>query len=922
MPIPNRSLPDSNFAKTLIGVSSVDLSTPVALLANPTTGALLIDSTSLYAGLDTRYLKLAADNDPLTGDLGFAEGFGISSIDNIQFDITPTNTTSVEGKMRWDSTEIVPVLGIAGGYDLPLLKSLFKRVKNDSGGTLNVGDVVYISGSTGSTFAKVKKANANNIATSYVLGMVFQKAINDQQFGIVVEFGYIRNINTLGMAYGTPVWLATTDGGFTQTRPDAPNMSVFLGYVIRAHATEGSIALRPTVIPRTTMLSDVYISSLTGGDLLQWDGSDLRWENKSLATIADGTYLRLDGTNTMTGNLNFSGSQKIIGGSGTTSDLTLQTTSGVGTTGADMHFLVGNNGATEAMTILNGGNVGIGTTSPDSRLHILGTNNQTGGITIESSAGATADRFAIYPSGNYSTFFKQLDAAGLTSFINSSDQTILYLGNNQKIGVGTTSYTNTLTVAGNSSIGSGYTGVSAPSNGLIIEGNVGIGTTAPGAKLQVNGAASAITSVFKANATAPGNITEWQNSSGTNLLWITNVGELRVYPTAYTHGSYTIKYGGVVQSSYTANSTNDGAGYVENFQAQTIVNATTSNAKGHYIGGDYLSFAANVDLGRSITKMVGLAPRVYGYDTNFEGNIATAMAIDIDRWGLITPVAATGSITNLYGLNLSSPTKAEGSITNIYGIYLNNINVATLNYAIYTNLGDVRFGDDVILNGADSDKLWLGAGKDMSLYYDGTSGYIKTSDVAASDLHITCGTDKTLVLDESVWNDIQFPISSGRVAVANAPNWETFTTNTSAYAFSVDDYIDLQTDETPHGWSEGTNGSVHLHFALKTAQSSGADRFAKFTVWMAISDVNGVWSEIGPFTAEYTIPTGSAALTHFLLTLGSATLTGYHTGMQIKARVKRIAATGGTEYADDVYITQVGMHVETVRIGSRTVSAA
>lgn len=48
---------------------------------------------------------------------------------------------------------------------------------------------------------------------------------------------------------------------------------------------------------------------------------------------------------------------KIIGGTNTTADLYLQTTSGVGASGADMHFLVGNNGATEAMTVLNAGTI-------------------------------------------------------------------------------------------------------------------------------------------------------------------------------------------------------------------------------------------------------------------------------------------------------------------------------------------------------------------------------------------------------------------------------------------------------------------------------------------------------------------------------------------------------------------------------------
>lgn len=85
-----------------------------------------------------------------------------------------------------------------------------------------------------------------------------------------------------------------------------------------------------------------------------------------------------------TGNVNIDGysliAAKIIGGSTTTSDLYIQTTTGVGTTGADMHFLVGNNGATEAMTILNGGNVGIGTTAPASVLDVSGSQAGKHGI--------------------------------------------------------------------------------------------------------------------------------------------------------------------------------------------------------------------------------------------------------------------------------------------------------------------------------------------------------------------------------------------------------------------------------------------------------------------------------------------------------------------------------------------------------------
>ena len=80
------------------------------------------------------------------------------------------------------------------------------------------------------------------------------------------------------------------------------------------------------------------------------------------------------------------GGQTLIGGTTTIADLTLQTTSGIGATGADMHFLVGNDGGTEAMTILNNGDVGIGTTTPSATLEI-------------SSAGAVESSLSLDQTG-------------------------------------------------------------------------------------------------------------------------------------------------------------------------------------------------------------------------------------------------------------------------------------------------------------------------------------------------------------------------------------------------------------------------------------------------------------------------------------------------------------------------------------------
>jgi hypothetical protein len=236
--------------------------------------------------------------------------------------------------------------------------------------------------------------------------------------------------------------------------------------------------------------------------------------------------------------------------------------------------------------------------------------------------------------------------------------------------------------------------------------------------------------------------------------------------------------------------------------------------------------------------------------------------------------------------------------------------------------GDLSTNENILL--LDNKSVKFGTGQDMSVQYNGTVGRIDTSLVAASDLQIDCGADKTLVLDESVWEDIQFPIEAGKVPAANYPTYEAFTSaNIESFAFSVDDKIQLSSNEPPHGWVEGTLGYAHVHFAIKTEQATGENRFVKFELIFAYSDYNGTWVEQSAITQEETIPTATAALKSFLTSFTSTvTLTGLHVGSQIKCRVRRIAATGGTEYADDVYITQVGVHVEKTRIGSRTVSAA
>ncbi len=161
----------------------------------------------------------------------------------------------------------------------------------------------------------------------------------------------------------------------------------------------------------------------------------------------------------------------IVGGTGTTSDLNLKTTSGVGADGADMHFLVGNNGATEAMTILNSGNVGIGTTAPVGKLDVASNGHATTADTV------LAANFTHLVSGTY-TANNYYPLVGLR--LTNQNPTKV----NSGIYAQETDNGSNLVLGGS---GNGTQGIS-PMLFIKYDGNIGIGTTAPLYKLQIFGA--------------------------------------------------------------------------------------------------------------------------------------------------------------------------------------------------------------------------------------------------------------------------------------------------------------------------------------------------------------------------------------------------------------------------------------------------
>lgn len=178
--------------------------------------------------------------------------------------------------------------------------------------------------------------------------------------------------------------------------------------------------------------------------------------------------------------------QLIIGGTSTTQDLTFQTTTGIGASGADMHFLVGNNGATEAMTILNSGNVGIGTTEPVDKLTV--SDNYT--TAYATDLGADAITFA---RGEQGLMWNESDT-GTVSGLSLRTRTT-GASRWDILNVWTDTYLGDLVFRGRS----GGT-ATAERMRITSSGNVGIGVTSPTAVLHLKaGTATASTAPLKFN---------------------------------------------------------------------------------------------------------------------------------------------------------------------------------------------------------------------------------------------------------------------------------------------------------------------------------------------------------------------------------------------------------------------------------------
>lgn len=201
----------------------------------------------------------------------------------VRFNTSVSEPGGEAGEVWWNDEEKTLNAALTSNVKLQMGQELLAYVLNDSGVDIADGNAVQVTGSQGGQITVAK----TDITTSGIYGIVglATEDIDDGESGMITVFGRVRGINTTGYsAEGVPVYLDVAPGALTQALPAAPNVRVAVGIVERKDVN-GVVFVRPRYFQGVEYSSDVYISSISDGDILVWDAASSRFTNIEMSDV-------------------------------------------------------------------------------------------------------------------------------------------------------------------------------------------------------------------------------------------------------------------------------------------------------------------------------------------------------------------------------------------------------------------------------------------------------------------------------------------------------------------------------------------------------------------------------------------------------------------------------------------------------------
>lgn len=264
-------------------VTSVGVLTLAGVLNLSSGGTGGVDAPGARANLDAAQRGANIDITSLGGVTG-----GISSPDFVQLDIAAAASIAL-GKLRWNADTNTVAFGIIDGtQEVNIGQQLYAYVHNADSVSITRGQAVYLYQATGNRASVKLASNTGDPTSAKTLGLVAQ-TIGAGQNGFVITQGVLDKIDTSAFAEGDTLYLGSTAGALTATKPVAPNHLVYIGVVERANAGNGQIYVRPQNGYELDELHDVRITAKADGDLLQYYSAGPYWRNVSPTSVSVGS---------------------------------------------------------------------------------------------------------------------------------------------------------------------------------------------------------------------------------------------------------------------------------------------------------------------------------------------------------------------------------------------------------------------------------------------------------------------------------------------------------------------------------------------------------------------------------------------------------------------------------------------------------
>jgi hypothetical protein len=159
------------------------------------------------------------------------------------------------------------------------------QVTNRTGATITAGSVVRIVGYQGGNMTIALASSTGEADSASTLGIVVANIANNG-VGFVQYNGTIYNQNTAAFSEGDMLFLGSTPGTLTTTKPDAPAHAVRIGWVRSVNANTGSIYIKVDNGYELDELHNVLISGTPANNsLLQYNSATGIWRNVAQPTF-------------------------------------------------------------------------------------------------------------------------------------------------------------------------------------------------------------------------------------------------------------------------------------------------------------------------------------------------------------------------------------------------------------------------------------------------------------------------------------------------------------------------------------------------------------------------------------------------------------------------------------------------------------